>query len=78
MPGLATAEQMAALSEAEGVDAERLFLELMTVHHLGGVEMAEALLARSDLGLATNLAQRMVTSQAKEIDSMRELLDARS
>jgi uncharacterized protein (DUF305 family) len=77
MPGLATPEQMAALAEAEGVEAERLFLELMTAHHLGGVEMAEAVLARTELPLVTNLANGMVTLQSKEIDYMRELLEAR-
>jgi len=78
MPGLATADQMTALGAAEGVEAERLFLELMTAHHIGGVGMAEALLARSTVPLVTNLAQGMVDVQAKEIDYMRELLAARS
>ena len=77
MPGLATPEQMAALADAEGVDAERLFLELMTEHHIGGVEMAEAVLARTELPLVTNLANGMVQLQSKEIDYMRELLEAR-
>jgi len=77
MPGLAMPEQMAALAEAEGVEAERLFLELMTEHHIGGVEMAEAVLARTELPLVTNLARGMVTLQSKEIDYMRELLEAR-
>jgi uncharacterized protein (DUF305 family) len=78
MPGLATAEQMTALAAAEGVAAERLFLELMTEHHLGGVEMAEAVLARSELSLVTDLAGGMVQLQSKEIDYMRDLLAARS
>ena len=73
----ATPEQMAALADAEGVEAERLFLELMTEHHIGGVEMAEAVLARTELPLVTNLARGMVTLQSKEIDYMRELLEAR-
>jgi uncharacterized protein (DUF305 family) len=77
MPGLATPEQMAALADAEGVEAERLFLELMTEHHIGGVEMAEAVLARTELPLVTNLANGMVQLQSKEIDYMRELLEAR-
>lgn len=78
MPGLATPEQMAALADAEGVEAERLFLELMTAHHLGGVEMAEAVLARTELPLVTNLANGMVTLQSKEIDYMQELLAERT
>ncbi|MBU1249696.1 DUF305 domain-containing protein [Chryseoglobus sp. 28M-23] len=77
MPGLASSEQMAALADAEGVEAERLFLELMMVHHLGGVEMAEAVLARTEMPIVTNLASGMVAIQDKEIDYMRELLEAR-
>lgn len=77
MPGLATAVQMTALADAQGVEAERLFLELMTEHHLGGVDMAEALLARSEHPIVTNLAAGMVAIQDKEVDYMRDLLAAR-
>lgn len=77
MPGLATFEQMQALQAADGVEAERLFLELMIAHHIGGVEMAEAVLARSDETVVVNLAQGMIALQQKEIDYMAELLDAR-
>lgn len=78
MPGVATFEQMQALQNATGVDAERLFLELMITHHQGGVEMAEAVIARSDNSLVTTLAQGMVQLQAKELDYMAELLADRS
>lgn len=78
MPGVATFEQMQALQNATGVDAERLYLELMIVHHVGGVDMAEALLARSDDPVVTQLARGMVQVQAKELDYMTELLVERS
>lgn len=78
MPGVATFEQMQALQNATGVDAERLFLELMITHHQGGVEMAEAVIARSDNSLVTTLAHGMVQLQAKELDYMAELLADRS
>ena len=58
MPGLATPEQMAALADAEGVDAERLFLELMTEHHIGGVEMAERQFVEDRLLVAEVLIDR--------------------
>lgn len=77
MPGLATFEQMQALQQAEGVEAERLFLELMIAHHIGGVEMAEAVVARSDEPVVLDLAAGMIALQQKEIDYMTELLDAR-
>lgn len=78
MPGLASPEQMAALRDAEGLEAERLWLELMIAHHRGGVEMAEAVLARTENELVTRLANGVVMLQQKEIDYMTELLEARS
>ncbi len=78
MPGVATFEQMQALQNATGVEAERLYLELMIEHHIGGVEMAEAVLARSDDPVVTQLARGMVQLQQKELDYMAELLADRS
>ncbi len=77
MPGVATFEQMQALQSATGVDAERLYLELMIEHHMGGVDMAEAVLARSDDPVVTQLARGMVQLQQKELDYMAELLAER-
>jgi uncharacterized protein (DUF305 family) len=78
MPGVATFEQMQALENATGVEAERIFLELMIAHHRGGVEMAEAVLARSTQPQVTTLANGMVMLQSKELDYMAELLADRS
>ena len=78
MPGVASFEQMQELQDASGVEAERLFLELMIAHHQGGVEMAEAVIARSAHPLVTGLAEGMVQLQSKELDYMSELLAARS
>ena len=41
MPGMATPEQLQELADASGADADRLFFELMSTHHLGGVHMAD-------------------------------------
>lgn len=78
MPGVASFEQMQSLQNASGVEAERIFLQLMIDHHVGGVEMAEAVLARSNHPLVTALARGMVQLQQKELDYMAELLAARS
>ncbi len=77
MPGLATFEQLQQLQALSGVEAERMFLELMIEHHIGGVEMAEAILARSDYRVVTSLATGMITVQDSEIDYMRGLLEQR-
>jgi len=71
-------EQMQALQSATGVEAERIFLELMIAHHQGGVDMAEAVLARSDHPQVRALAEGMVQLQQKELDYMAELLADRS
>lgn len=78
MPGVASFEQMQALQSATGVEAERIFLELMIAHHQGGVDMAEAVLARSDHPQVRALAEGMVQLQQKELDYMAELLADRS
>jgi uncharacterized protein (DUF305 family) len=77
MPGMATEEQLAELRSLTGVPAEKLFLELMIEHHKAGVEMAQAILDRTDDRAVTSLAQSMVKSQQSEIEYMNELLAAR-
>jgi len=77
MPGLATPEQMAELRAADGVDAERLFLTLMIDHHLGGIEMAQAVLARSDDPQVDAFASGMIMTQQSDVDAMRAMLALR-
>jgi uncharacterized protein (DUF305 family) len=45
MPGMLSAAQLASLRSAHGSDFDRLFVELMTRHHLGAVAMADNALA---------------------------------
>ncbi|MFE5672796.1 DUF305 domain-containing protein [Agromyces sp. NPDC056523] len=78
MPGLATPEQIEELESLEGVEAERMFLELMIAHHQGAVEMAEAVLARSDYPVVVSLAEAIVASQESEIALMEDMLAERS
>ena len=40
MPGMATEEQLDELASAEGAAADELFVELMSAHHQGGIDMA--------------------------------------
>lgn len=77
MPGLATQDQMAELRAATGVEAETLYLELMIAHHIGGVDMAEAVLDRSTNRVVVTLARAMIAAQQSEIDYMELLLDER-
>jgi len=77
MPGLATAAQISTLSSLAGVPAERYFLELMIAHHVGGVEMAKAVLERSAERVVVDLARSIVASQESEIGLMRAMLAER-
>jgi uncharacterized protein (DUF305 family) len=74
MPGLASEEDIARLAALSGSEADRLYLELMIEHHLGGVEMAEAVLDRSDYRTVTDLATGVINAQQSEVAYMRDLL----
>jgi uncharacterized protein (DUF305 family) len=78
MPGMATDDDLARLRASTGTDAEVLFLTLMLAHHRGGVEMADAVIERSDHPLVTTLARAIVFAQSGEIDYMETLLSERS
>jgi uncharacterized protein (DUF305 family) len=73
MPGMATPEQLTELREAEGVEVDRLFLELMSRHHLGGIHMIEGVLERSGEPEVTWLAGLMKSGQEKEMAVLRDL-----
>ncbi|TFC71335.1 DUF305 domain-containing protein [Cryobacterium sp. TMS1-20-1] len=78
MPGLATPAQIAALTAASGVEAEREFLVIMIAHHQGAIEMAEAVLDRSTNATVQSFATSVVLSQESEIDLMTGMLADRS
>lgn len=77
MPGLASDEEVAELTAAEGVEAETLFLELMIRHHQGGIHMASAAADTAGEGFVRRLAGGMVESQQAEVDYMADLLTER-
>jgi uncharacterized protein (DUF305 family) len=77
MPGMATPEQLASLSAASGVEAERLFLTLMIAHHRGALEMSEAVIERSEQPMVLAFARGVLLSQQSEIDLMTKLLAQR-
>lgn len=77
MPGMASDEEIAALTAARGAEAERLFLELMIRHHRGGVEMASYAADHADHDVVRALAGGMVEAQTAEIAQLEELLASR-
>lgn len=77
MPGLATPQELEELRSASGVEAERIFLELMITHHLAAVQMSEAALQLSDTMVVWSLASGIVKGQEAEMDFMERMLDER-
>ena len=76
MPGMATAEQMASLRAATGVEADTLFLQLMIPHHRSGMEMAQYAADRTRIESFHRFTSAMATAQDLEITYMEELLEA--
>jgi uncharacterized protein (DUF305 family) len=77
MPGMLTAEEMAALAAATGVEFERRFLEGMIKHHAGALVMVEQLFASPGAGQESEIyafASDVDADQRMEIDRMGALL----
>jgi uncharacterized protein (DUF305 family) len=77
MPGMADPADVAALSTLPVDQAELLFLELMTAHHLGGVAMAEDYLEVGNRPEVARMAESIVRSQTAEINAMADMLATR-
>jgi uncharacterized protein (DUF305 family) len=75
MPGMASVEELEALADASGTAADALFLRLMIAHHEAGVDMARAVVERSDHDEVVDLATAMLTAQETEMQTMTDLLD---
>ncbi|ROP75176.1 uncharacterized protein (DUF305 family) [Frigoribacterium sp. PhB107] len=74
MDGMMSDSDMDALENADGTDAARLFLEQMTTHHEGAVEMAQTEIEGGQNPDAVQLATAIVSSQTDQIDTMEDLL----
>ncbi|MFS0703280.1 DUF305 domain-containing protein [Cellulomonas sp. 179-A 9B4 NHS] len=74
MEGMSQEEVMAELSALSGVDFDRRFLELMTDHHRGAIEMAETQRAEGENPEAVDLAGTIIDDQTMEITEMENLL----
>ena len=61
---------MAALRGAQGVDAARLYLDLMIPHHEGAITMAQNEIANGQFADQIALRRSIVTSQQQEIAEM--------
>lgn len=74
MPGMATRAELNQLQDAQGVEADALFMQLMIPHHRAGVVMGEAAAQQAKTEIVRNLAQGMADAQQVEIEYMQQLL----
>jgi len=76
MPGLATPEQITALTRATGAEADALFTALMTDHHLEGIHMAEHAAGHASTDEVRTMATNMAAGQRGEVAEMAKLAPA--
>ncbi|MEU2122684.1 DUF305 domain-containing protein [Nocardia niwae] len=74
MPGMMSAEQMAALRAASGPDFDRQWLTMMIEHHQGAIDMSETELSNGRNADAKALAEAIIAAQRAEIEQMRTML----
>lgn len=74
MTGMMSNEDMTALTDAQGVDASKLFLTQMIAHHEGAITMAQNEIKDGQYPAAIELAKAIVTAQQKEIDTMKGIV----
>lgn len=74
MPGLASVEEMTALRQAKGRQADVLFLQLMIRHHQGGLPMLRYAALNAESYLVRSLAYSEQIEQTREIGWMTQQL----
>ena len=67
MRGMQTPERLQELADASGTEADRLFFEIMTDHHLGGVHMADHAAANGAREEITEFAESVSRNQRIEV-----------
>jgi uncharacterized protein (DUF305 family) len=76
MGGMVDGEGMGKLKAAQGTEAARLFMEQMTGHHEGAIDMARQEISAGEYPEAIQLARGIVTAQEAEIAELKQLLAA--
>lgn len=74
MTGMMSNEDMAALAHAHGAEFDRMWLQMMIVHHQGAVSMAQQVLTTTANPQVQAMAQAVIDGQTAEIDQMKGML----
>ncbi len=75
MRGMQTPERLQELSDARGTDADLLFFEIMTDHHLGGVHMADHAAANGARQEIVDFAESVSRNQRIEVVEYRGAME---
>lgn len=73
--GMMSDADMAALQNAQGDEAGRLFLTQMIEHHEGAITMARQEIDAGQFPATVDMARNIVSSQQEEITTMQGILD---
>ena len=74
MPGVMSDADMKTLGQLKGAEFDKMWLDLMTKHHQGAIDMAKTELGNGSNPDAKALAQKIIDAQQGEIAEMRGLL----
>jgi uncharacterized protein (DUF305 family) len=72
MPGMMSDADMQRLMDLEGAKFDLAFLDMMTAHHQGAIEMANTELRDGSLPEVKDLARRIIDAQQTEIDQLEQ------
>jgi uncharacterized protein (DUF305 family) len=75
MRGMQSPERLQELADATGEEADRLFFEIMTDHHLGGVHMADHAAANGQRGEIVQFAESVSRNQRIEVVEYRQAME---
>jgi uncharacterized protein (DUF305 family) len=75
MPGMQSPQRLAQLSEARGAEADRLFFEIMTDHHIGGVHMGDHAAANGSRDEIVEFAESVARNQRIEVVEYRQAME---
>ncbi len=74
MAGMVSQQDIAALNQAQGIEASKRFLSQMIAHHQGAIGMAQTEIKSGQDPAAVTMAHSIVDSQQHQITDMQGLL----
>ena len=74
--GMGMNQMSSLLATLRGEEFDKTFINLMIDHHQGAIDMAELVLTNSERPELKNLANDIISAQAKEIEMMKGWLES--